>query len=149
MRALGAVLLLSAALTTPTSPTPPTGPAGATSTAVPTSTATPTSTAVPTARLGCLLPPCGAVENRTPTRITVRWADYGNGWSYGAVPPWGRMGGWWHDRIDVDYFLIAPGCRATTSGWVSSFGPGWYKIGSDETVVLNGHTCSTAPAAAR
>ena len=101
------------------------------------------------ARSGCSLPPCGALNNRTASWVSVKWSDNDDGnWTYASVAPWTQKGGFWHDGIDVDYFYVADGCRATSNNWATQYGPGWHKISSTDTVTLNGYRCSGVPVAA-
>lgn len=93
-------------------------------------------------RGGCLLGLiCGALDNRSDHPVYVAWADDDSGFTYSWVAPGTKKGGRWNDGIDVDYFRVDDGCRATTNGWVTWYDPGWYKITDDQTVTLNGYSC--------
>ncbi|WP_406633205.1 hypothetical protein [Amycolatopsis sp. WGS_07] len=94
---------------------------------------------------GCFLGlVCGALDNRTSRPVYVAWSDDGSGYTYAWVAPGTKKGGRWNDGIDVDFFSVGPGCKATTNRWITWFDPGWYKITDDETVALNGYVCDGA-----
>lgn len=94
---------------------------------------------------GCTVPPCGALTNQTQTNIGVKWTDDdGQTWQYAVVHPGETVGGFFHDRIDVDFWYIPAGCTdiGKVSGTPSILGgEQWAKITSDDTVVISSRRC--------
>src|ERR1044072_4197634 len=70
---------------------------------------------------GCTTPPCGALSNRTGHFVRVKWTDDdGATWQYSSVAPGTTKGGWFNDGIDVDFWQVKSGCRATLDHWATS-----------------------------
>jgi hypothetical protein len=95
-----------------------------------------------TAQTGCSTPPCGALNNKTSSRIGVKWTDNDKDWQYGIVEPHTTMGGYFNDGIDVDFWFIPGGCTDTRNSPRKSWsGEQWAKISSSETIVVNSRSC--------
>lgn len=90
---------------------------------------------------GCAIFPCGALNNRTSSWVSVKWSDDDVTWKFSEVAPGTKKGGFWNDRIDVDFFFVDRGCRAYDDNSTVYYGPAWHKISSDETVTLVSYSC--------
>jgi hypothetical protein len=67
---------------------------------------------------GCPLGgPCGRVENNSAVGTKVKWQDEtGSGFKEHYPGPGQAIGGWLHDQIDVDFYLVPGRCTATVFG---------------------------------
>jgi hypothetical protein len=96
--------------------------------------------ASPASASACRVPPCGQVVNHTDRSIETRWNN-GSGWRYGWVNPGGTMGGYFHDRLDIDDLRIPAYTCFDISGWPPGQAGGssgrWFRIHSHETAVVN------------
>ena len=79
--------------------------------------------------------------NHTNRAIDVTWYIDGYGWATAWVNAGGTIGGYYNDRIDVDFLWIPAYTCFDISGWSlgQSGGSGgrWFKIASYETAVVN------------
>jgi hypothetical protein len=107
------------------------------------------------AALGCKVPPCGGLTNHSSVPINVKWTDDdGKHWQYRTVNPNHTIGGFFNDRIDVDYWFIPGGCvdrgkwspvSHSGSPWSGGDKGRWAKIDWDETVVIESRICQGPP----
>lgn len=100
--------------------------------------------ASPAAADGCSVPPCGALTNHVNRDIGVRYRDHDKDpWSYLVVHPDHTLGGWWNDGRDIDEFFVPDGCSylGGIGGRSHTWGPGWQKISSNQTVVISSYYC--------
>jgi hypothetical protein len=109
-------------------------------------------------RSGCRVPPCGQVKNDSAVGTQVRWEDNpGDGWTTRYLGPRRVIGGYLHDRIDVDQYAVPPRCTATVEGFGGGDHPqgtsvrsggsttyNWYKLSSNQTVQIRSMTCRGA-----